>query len=365
MSGSRSTATTPLAARFEELGFSIIGKAACPSLSTAITTEPPGFPPTRNPWDAARSSGGSSGGSAAAVAAGAVAVAHGSDATGSLRCPAALCGLVTLNPTSGRIPSVAPAGQPSSEHGSDFVLARHAADLTMMFDALAGAKVVRSDARLKVGLLDHDPETGFTVDRSCVEGTHRVGRLLESLGHDVEPSWPAALDHLWRDAFAALAVAADATRPPMIAWVSSRLGRPVQRGELDDTVFEAAERAASRSDDDVRAAHATIEHAGRAARRVVGRLRCLAHAVDVPTGLAPRRQPGAARARNARGAVQPLASAVALRSRRLVGRWPAGRAAQLVARRGNDELLLDLAERLQEVDDWTTRRPPHGLGQLS
>ena len=108
---SRSTVTTVLAARFEELGFSVIGKAACPSLSNGITTEPPGFAPTRNPWDLTRSVGGSSGGPAAAVAAGAVAVAHGSDATGSLRCPAALCGVVTLNPTGGRIPSLPPAGQ--------------------------------------------------------------------------------------------------------------------------------------------------------------------------------------------------------------------------------------------------------------
>ena len=239
---SRSSSTTPLAARFEELGFSIVGKAACPSLSTAITTEPPGFPPTRNPWDLARSVGGSSGGSAAAVAAGAVAVAHGSDATGSLRCPAALCGLVTLNPTSGRIPSVAPAGQPPSDAWRDFVLAREAADLTMMFEALAGSQVVRSDARWRIGLLDHDPEMGFAVDGACVEGTHRVGRLLESLGHRVEPGWPAALDHLWGEAFAALAVAADATRPSMIAWVSARLARPVERGELDDAVFEAADR---------------------------------------------------------------------------------------------------------------------------
>src|SRR5262245_4126535 len=80
---SRSATTTALAARFEEIGFSIIGKAACPQLSNGITTEPPGFAPTRNPWDTTRSVGGSSGGPAAAVAAGVVPIAHGSDATGS------------------------------------------------------------------------------------------------------------------------------------------------------------------------------------------------------------------------------------------------------------------------------------------
>jgi amidase len=354
---SRSTVTTGLAARFEELGYAIIGKAACPSLSSGITTEPPGLAPTRNPWDVMRSVGGSSGGSAAAVAAGAVAVAHGSDATGSLRCPAALCGLVTLNPTSGRIPSVAPAGQPPSDAWRDFVLARDAADLTMMFEALAGSIVVRSDARLRIGLLDHDPEMGFAVDGACVEGTHRVGRLLESLGHHVEPSWPAALDHLWGGAFAALAVAADATRPSMIAWVSARLARPVEHGELDDAVFEAADRAATRSDDDVRAAQATIENA-------VAPLAAWWDDFDLlltPSTFQPAWPLGGNPGPRELGT---LAAPFSL-SRQPSLSVPAGFSdnglpvgAQLVARRGNDELLLDLAERLQEADDWTARRPP-------
>ena len=90
----RSDHTTSLVSSFERAGLSIIGKGACSQLSTGATTEPPGFEPTRNPWDLSRSAGGSSGGPAAAVAAGMVAVAHGSDATGSLRTPAALlrCG---------------------------------------------------------------------------------------------------------------------------------------------------------------------------------------------------------------------------------------------------------------------------------
>ena len=88
--GVLSTRTTELAAWFESNGFAIVGRGACPELSTGITCEPPGFEPTRNPWDLSRSTGGSSGGSAAAVASGMVAVAHGSDGSGSLRCPAAL-----------------------------------------------------------------------------------------------------------------------------------------------------------------------------------------------------------------------------------------------------------------------------------
>ncbi len=364
MQGAARLQTTPLAARFEELGFSIIGKAACPSLSTAITTEPPGFPPTRNPWDAARSSGGSSGGSAAAVAAGAIAVAHGSDATGSLRCPAALCGLVTLNPTSGRIPSVAPAGQPSSDAWRDFVLAREAADLTMMFEALAGAKVVRSDARLRVGLLDHDPEIGFT---STARASKARIELVDCSSRSATTSSPVGRPRstISGETRSQLSrVAADATRPPMIAWVSDRLGRPVQRGELDDTVFEAAERAASRSDDDVRAAHATIEHA-------VAPLAEWWDDFDVlltPSTFQPAWPLGGSPGPRELGTLAAPFSLSRQPSLSVPAGWsadglPVG--AQLVARRGNDELLLDLAERLQEADDWTTRRPPHGLGQRS
>jgi len=362
--GSRSTATTPLAAHFEELGFSIIGKASCPALSSAVTTEPQGFAPTRNPWDLARSAGGSSGGSAAAVAAGAVAVAHGSDATGSLRCPAAVCGVVTLNPTSGRIPSLPPAGQPPSDIWRDFVLTRHAVDLTLVFERLTGATVTPRDAGLRVGILDHDPEGQFVVDPACADATARVGRLLESLGHSVEPGWPPALDHLWRDAFGALLIASEAPRPAMIEWVSGRLGRPVQRGELDDAVFEAAARAASRSDDEVQAARAKLDEC-------IAPLEGWWDEFDVlltPSTFQPAWPLGGNPGPRELG---PLAAPFSL-SRQPSLSVPAGWSAeglpvgaQLIARPGNDELLLELATRVQEADDWTARRPPHGLGQAS
>ena len=225
--GCRSTTTTRLAASFEAAGFSIIGKAACPQLSAGVTTEPPGFAPTRNPWDLTRSPGGSSGGSAAAVAAGMVAVAHGSDATGSLRCPAALCGVVTMVPTAGLITGVPPAGQPADTAWRDFVVARHAADLAFVFDALTGISSTRSRQTLRVGLLDHDPELGLVLDPACAEAVSLTGRLLEAGGHRVEIAWPPALDGFWRSIAGSINVVADAARPPMLDWVGARLGRPV------------------------------------------------------------------------------------------------------------------------------------------
>ena len=104
----RSKRTTELVHRLLEAGFIPIGKTNVPELSYGFSTEPPAFGPTRNPWDPSRSAGGSSGGSAAAVAAGFVSVAQGSDGNGSIRVPAACCGLVTLRPSRGLVPAAIP-----------------------------------------------------------------------------------------------------------------------------------------------------------------------------------------------------------------------------------------------------------------
>lgn len=355
--GSTSVVTTELAARFEAIGLSIVGKAACPQLSGGATTEPPGFEPTRNPWDLDRSAGGSSGGPAVAVASGMVPVAHGSDATGSLRCPAALCGVATLNPTARRIRGVPPAGQPPDEVWRDFVLARHAEDLTAVFERLTGATIPTSTARLRVGLLDHDPEMGMPVHPACAAGVHIAGLLLENLGHRVNIGWPPGLDHLWSAAASDLAITSDAVRPPAIEWVSERLGRPVERGELDDMVFDAASRAANRTGSEVQAAQASIAAAvapivtwwddhdilvTTATFHPAWPLGGNPGPAEMGTLLAPFSLTG-----------QP---ALSLPLHRTDDGLPVR--VQLVGRQNRDEMLLRLAEDLQKAEDWTTRRPP-------
>lgn len=352
-----SSRNTALALQLEAAGFDIIGKGACPPLSNGVTTEPPGFEPTRNPWDLSRSVGGSSGGPAAAVACGMVPLAHGSDATGSLRCPAALCGVATLNPTSGRIPSVPPAGQPSNEVWRDFVLARHAEDLTAMFRTLSRAVRPAEAKPLRVGLLDHDPEGGLEVHPDCAEGVHVAGRLLAELGHRVEIVWPPALNWFWDQAAEPLGVLSDATRPHILRWLEDRLGRPVEEGELDQRFFEAVDRAASRSQGDVLSAQAKIDEA---AATLVGwwdewdllvtpstfqpawPLGSASGLVQMGTLLAPFSLSG-----------QPALSLPLHWSGELL---PIG--VQLVGATGADETLLALAEELQAVFDWATLHPP-------
>ena len=105
-----------VARRLREAGFIVVGTTTLPEYGILPVTETRRFGPTRNPWDPERTPGGSSGGSAAAVAAGMVPIAHANDGGGSIRIPAACCGLVGLKPQRGRV-SLAP------EVGGSFLVA--------------------------------------------------------------------------------------------------------------------------------------------------------------------------------------------------------------------------------------------------
>src|SRR5438046_3934507 len=118
-------------ARLRAAGAVFVGKTTTHELACGVYT-----PPTRNPWDLERSAGGSSGGSAAAVAAGAAMGALGSDTGGSIRIPAAHCGLVGVKPTYGR---VSRAGALTLSWSLDHVgpLARTVEDAALLLSTLA------------------------------------------------------------------------------------------------------------------------------------------------------------------------------------------------------------------------------------
>jgi amidase len=187
--------------RLRDAGFVIVGTTTLPEYGILPTTEASLLGPTRNPWDLQRTPGGSSGGAAAAVASGMVPVAHGNDGGGSIRIPAACCGLVGLKPARGRV-SLAPE-QAESMIAIDGVLTRTVADTAAILDVLAGPELGdaswappppepfaqaadRQPRRLRVAATTAPPTPDASVDPLCVDAVAQAAELLGSLGHEVE-----------------------------------------------------------------------------------------------------------------------------------------------------------------------------------
>jgi amidase len=188
--------------RIKRAGFTILGKTATSALGSTPYTEAKGFPPARNPWNINYTPGGSSGGAAAAVAAGLSAIAHGSDGGGSVRGPAACCGLVGIKPARGRV-SHAPIGDKVSGLATDGTLARTVADAAALLDVMAGYEVgdpywlpdppdsflsaTQKDVTpLRIGFATEIPPVG-KADPICANAVQDMAYLLEGLGHLVEP----------------------------------------------------------------------------------------------------------------------------------------------------------------------------------
>jgi amidase len=197
--------TAYLVRRLRDAGFVVIGSTNLPEFGLITTTEPRHTGATHNPWDLERTPGGSSGGSAAAVAAGMLPVAHGNDGGGSLRVPAACCGLVGLKPSRGRVSRGPDLGD--SWLACDGVLTRTVAETAHLLDVLAGYEVgdatwaprpvepytvsVRRDpGRLRIAMSAAN-SIGVEAAPEEVRGMRAAGELLESLGHVVEEAAPA------------------------------------------------------------------------------------------------------------------------------------------------------------------------------
>ncbi len=355
-----SNSTTGLARRFEELGFAIVGKSACPELSASSTTEPAGFAPTRNPWDPTRTAGGSSGGSAAAVAAGLVPIAHGSDATGSLRFPASHCGVVTLKPTRGRIPQEAPTGQSDPLRvWTQFALARDIEDLRSLFPLLASGTATQSPFRtpLRVGLLDHDPIIGLPVNIECANAVRALGDALSLLGHRVEFKFPPALATLFGPFWESMQVLEPAIRFEQRTWMEQRLGRPCRSGDLTDEVLAIAERGSRFPRSEVGQAWELVRSA---MSRVPDWWDTGFDVLVTPVTLEPAWLLGVPAAVKTGMFCAPFSftgqPALVVPVAVTPGGLPVG--VQIVGRHGDDEMLLDLGAILQEAVSWLERRPP-------
>ncbi|GAA3385710.1 amidase [Cryptosporangium minutisporangium] len=188
----------PLVARWRAAGAVVIGLTRVPELCIFPTSDDP-EDIARSPWDPRYSAGGSSGGAAAAVSAGMVPLAHGSDGMGSIRIPAACCGLLGLKPGGGVTPHVDGEGWLGlSEHG---VLATTVEDIALGLAVMAGQPVapVRPRDRLRIAVSSRTPVVFAPPDAETVAGLHRVGRALALAGHSTfarHPRVPVSLQTL-------------------------------------------------------------------------------------------------------------------------------------------------------------------------
>ncbi len=261
--GSRSLAHLPAAEtaevvrRWQNAGLVVFGRTNTPEFGTKAITEPEAFGPARNPWDLGRTPGGSSGGSAAAVAAGVVPLAGASDGGGSIRIPAACCGLFGLKPGRGLVPA-GPA-RAESFHGAatDGVLSRSVRDSAAALDCLVGPdsrrpyaaavperpfaeEVGHAPGRLRIGYTARSP-LGQPHPHAVAAMTD-AAELLEGLGHHVEPVEPPVdLERLAVDFLHAWAVKVAASIDEAPAASGSVRGA----FELDSRLLAAAGRSTS------------------------------------------------------------------------------------------------------------------------
>ena len=193
--------------RFLDAGLVVFGKTNLPELALKGVTDPAAFGRTSNPWNLEHVPGGSSGGAAAAVACGIVPMAAGNDGGGSIRIPAACCGLFGLRPSRGRV-SVGPGiGEVWFGASSDGVISRSVRDSARALDMLAGAEpgdpfvlappassfeslARQAPRQLRIGFTATSP-IGTEVHPEAVAAVRDAATLLASLGHDVVEAAPA------------------------------------------------------------------------------------------------------------------------------------------------------------------------------
>ena len=185
----RAPADAEVVRRLREAGAIVIGKTTMPELGLWPFTESITWGVTRNPWDLDRTPGGSSGGSAAAVAAGIVPTALAADGAGSIRIPAACCGLYGLKPHSGRVPR-----RPHDRDGSHWIcfgaLTRSVLDTAVMLDVIGDGTFTEAartpPRRLRVAVSDAFPAgTRGSLSDEVLGALRGTADLLRTFGHDV------------------------------------------------------------------------------------------------------------------------------------------------------------------------------------
>jgi amidase len=361
-------------------GFVPFAKTNVPEFGILPTTESTLYGPARNPWNTKHSTGGSSGGSAAMVAAGVVPVAHANDGGGSIRIPAACCGLVGLKPTRGRNPMGPDLGDAMSGFVAEHVVTRTVRDTAAVLDATAGPDIGDPywappphrpyvdelsipPGRMRIAFMTKGFD-GAPLHPECVAAVEATAKLLADLGHDVHEAAPEINPQLMMFAFLSI-------------WTSG-VGAIVQSAQLlhgrtpDQSLFEPLtwamlERGRSVSAADYQVAVGLLQQFSRQVARFFQ-----TYPVLVTSTLS--RPPAAIGEINGQSAdmddvlgragayIQtPLFNATGQPAISLPLHWtpdglPVG--VQLAGRFGEEGQLIRLSAQLEAARPWIGRRPP-------
>jgi amidase len=374
--------TEALAQKFLDAGFVCVGRTNTPELGIVPTTEPEAYGPTRNPWDPSRTTGGSSGGSAAAVASGMVAVGHANDGGGSIRIPASCCGLVGLKPSRGRTSLLPDFSVVDDLLIAELCVTRTVRDTAGVLDAVQGGAVgdtVRAPAparpyraevgadpgRLRVGLLTHNPLDTGAIHPDCVTAATETARLLESLGHKVEETFPAALvDPTLVGHFSTLWAS---TLVYNLRYWEKKVGREITPDDVEPLTWSLAEMGKSISAPDfIEAQHASLELGRRVEEWYASGYDLLLTPTlgEPPVELGTFSTPDEPLLGFMRAATfvpfTPLANMTGEPAISLPMHWNADNlpiGAQLMGAYGREDLLLRVAAQLEQANPWIDRIP--------
>jgi amidase len=367
----RPTTSSALALAFRSAGLVPIGRTNTPEFACIGITEPELTGPTHNPWAHGYSPGGSSGGSAAAVAAGIVPAAHANDISGSIRIPAAHCGVVGLKPTRGRaVPST--VYEPPVGMNCEGVVTRSVRDTAALVDAITHAsawwpapalprplaeEVGRAPGRLRVAVWT-TAFNGSDVDPGNRDAALACARQFEAMGHHVvEDAAPAlSSDELWSAARTAL-VASVANE--VHSW-ERRLGRPFGADDMEANTWGQVVAGRALSAVDILD---TIETMQRLSAEVQAWFANFDLLVTPTTASPPtlhgeyhrnyQSGRGSAFTRPFNVTGQPAMS--------LPLGWPDDglpRGVQLIAGYGGEDILIQVGSALEAATPWIHRRPP-------
>ncbi len=261
--------------RLKRAGLVIFGRTNTCELGLSLTCEPQLHGPTRNPWNVAHISGGSSGGAAAAVGARMLPMAHASDGFGSIRAPAACCGLVGLKPTRGRNTFAPFSGEGLGGASTEHAVTLSIRDSAALLDATCGAgpgdpyvapapagpylnEAGANPGKLKIAWTAAAPN-GARVDAECLRLLAETVKLCADLGHHVEERDPeidrAAVVPTFLTLASANTVVNLAGHPTA--------GRPAREGEVERITWLTAKMGENISAPDYVRATQTAHRLGR------------------------------------------------------------------------------------------------------